>query len=185
MRRTRSPRRSSTMHVPSSMEQAIAADVALLVFAVVSSLDAGGSASSNIEASDRDRTVNVGNSVGPITFNLSVRSASAISVLSMCVFKCERAFAVPVIGTDPIPSSADIVGAGMQQAMRMALPGRVMHFSKIAITAETVRAVTIKVNPAKYRMSKIRPGDYIGIMCHNMSGQATTVSFEMRYKEYQ
>ncbi len=73
----------------------------------------------------------------------------------------------------------------MQQAMRMALPGRIMHFSKISVTAETTRVVKIRVNPAKYRMSKIRPGDYIGILCHNMSGQSTTVSFEMRYKEFQ
>ena len=173
------------MHVPSTMEQASATDILALVFAQTPSLDAGGSATANIEASDRDRTVNVGNSMGSVVFDISIRNVVATGTMEFVVFRCERAFAVPVVGTDPVPSSSDCNLQGCQQAFRMALPGRVLHFSQMALTTETTRIKQIRVNPGKFRMSKIRPGDYLALGIFNKTGGSVTWSVQMRYKEYQ
>lgn len=172
------------MHVPSTMEQAIALDVMGLVFAVNPSILTGGSATTNIEGSDRDRTVTVGNSVGSIQFDVSLRLITAPGTVEFIVFRAERFSVTPAVGTDPIPSSADVTSQGSQQAWRMAMPGRILHFSQISVTPETVRAVKIRVNPAKFRMAKVRPGDFIGIAIFNRSSGTLTFSVQMRYKEF-
>ncbi len=185
-RRTSKPRGQVTIHVPSTMEQTTAIDTGSIVYAQVPSLLAGGSASANIEASDRDRTVNVGNSiVGSITFNFSTRFAPNAGTIDFCVFRVERSFITPVIGTDPIPSSAEMLTQGVQQAMRMNLPGRIIHFSTRSYAVEQPITHTIRVNPAKFRMAKVRPGDHIGIMIFNRGSGALIWSMQMRYKESQ
>ncbi len=189
-RRTRrfssKPRGQVTVHVPSTMEQSTAADVGSIVYAQTPSLFAGGSASSNIEASDRDRTVNVGNSIiGAITFNFSSRSTAVAGTIDFCVFRVERSFITPVIGTDPIPSSAEMLTQGVQQAMRMNLPGRVIHFSTRSYAVEQPINHLIRVTPAKFRMAKVRPGDHIGIMIFNRGSGTIIWSMQMRYKESQ
>ncbi len=174
------------MHVPATMEDTITADSALIIYAQVPSLMAGGSASANIEASDRDRTVNVGNSIiGNIIFNFSTRNVAGSGTFDFIIFRVERSFITPVLGTDPIPSVAEILSQGSQQAFRMNMPGRVLHFSTRSFTTEVPIAHTMKVNPAKYRMAKVRPGDFIGCCIFNRSAITATVSMQMRYKESQ
>ncbi len=185
MRRSGGRRQSATMHVPSTMEQSLAPDILSLIFAQTPSLDAGASASSNIEASDRDRTVNVGNSIGKVTFDIDIRNAAASGSMEFAVIRCERCFGVPIVGTDPIPSSLDVTGEGIQQAFRTRMPGRVLHFSQMAVTIETTRTKKIIVNPAKFRMSKVRPGDYLALAVFNRNGASITYSVQMRYKEFQ
>ncbi len=184
-RRKPSVFKNATMHVPASMDNVITTNDGLLVVAQSPSLFAGGSASNNIEASDRDRTVNVGNHMGQLIINITVRNSTATGILEFVVFRVERAFSTPVIGTDPIPSDTDSSTQGVQQAYRMALPGRVIHFSTLAYTAETTRVKLIKVRPAKYGMSKVRPGDHICIVTHNRGSGSVTVDYQMRYKESQ
>ncbi len=168
------------------MEQTLTLDTLSLIFAQTPSLDAGASATANIEASDRDRTVNVGNSiVGSITFDIDIRSVTGQGSLEFAVIRCERCFTVPVVGTDPIPSSLDVAGEGIQQAFRTRMPGRVLHFSQLAYTAETTRIKKIRISPAKFRMAKVRPGDYIALAIFNRSGVSIIYSVQMRYKESQ
>ncbi len=176
----------STMHVPSTMEQTLGIDSGSVVFAQVPSLLAGGSASDNIEASDRDRTVNVGNSIiGNINFSFSSRISTGPGSIDFIVFRVERSFITPVIGTDPIPSNAEVLTQGSQQAFRMNMPGRVLHFSTRSYAAETPISHTIRVNPSKYRMAKVRPGDHIGIYMFNRAANSIIFSMQMRYKESQ
>ncbi len=184
--RTRKPIGQTTMHVPATIEDVIAVDTGTIFYAQVPSLLAGGSASSNIEASDRDRTVNVGNSIiGKITFNFSTRGNVGNGTYDFIVFRVERSFITPVIGTDPIPTNSEMLLQGAQQAFRMNLPGRVLHFSQRSYAPEQPISHMIKVNPAKFRMAKVRPGDHIGLCVFNRGSGAATVSVQMRYKESQ
>ncbi len=186
MRRTRKPLGQVTVHVPSTMESVITLDTATIFYAQVPSLLAGGSASSNIEASDRDRTVNVGNSIiGKITFNFSTRGAIGNGTYDFIVFRVERSFVTPVIGTDPVPSNSEMLTQGSQQAFRMNMPGRVLSFTTRSYAAEQPINHTIRVNPAKYKMAKVRPGDHIGLCVFNRGSADATVSVQMRYKESQ
>ncbi len=185
-RTRRKPIGQVTVHVPSTMEQTTGLDVGSIVYAQVPSLMAGGSASSNIEASDRDRTVNVGNSIiGAINFDFSTRSSPAAGSLDFCVFRVERSFITPVIGTDPIPSNSEMLTQGVQQAMRMNMPGRVLHFSTRSYAIEQPINHKIRIIPAKFRMAKVRPGDFIGIMIFNRGSGSVIWSMQMRYKESQ
>ncbi len=168
------------------MEAVIAVDTAILFFAVNPSILSGGSATTNIEGSDRDRTVEVGHSVkGSIIFNFSTRGAVGNGTYDFIVFRVERSFITPVIGTDPIPSDAEMLAQGSQQAYRMNMPGRVLHFSTRSYAAEQPIQHTIKVTPGKFRMAKVRPGDFIGLSIFNRGSGASTCSVQMRYKESQ
>lgn len=149
------------------------------------SIFAAGSASSNIEAQDKDRTVNVGHHIGTFYIDTSVRSTTADGVVEFCVFKVERAAATPAIGTHPVPSATDIASQGLQQACRLANPGKVFHYSKLTYSAEHPATHKIKVSPAKFKLSKVKAGDHWLLLVHNRAAVAVTFDFEARYKEYE
>ncbi len=156
------------------------------VFVIESpSIFAAGSASSNIEAQDKDRTVNVGHHMGGITIDFAIRNLTNDGVYEFCIYKVERAATTPVLGTHPVPSTADIVSQGMQQACRMANPGKVFHFSKRAYTIETDIVHKIRVSPAKFRLSKVKAGDHWILQVFNRGPAIVTDDFECRYKEYE
>ncbi len=187
-RRRMRPRRklgNSVIHVPSTVGGSLAANTALVIIIASPSIFAGGSASSNIEAQDKDRTVNVGHHIGAITIDVTIRGATATGVMEYCVYKVERAASTPALGTFPVPSSAEISSQGIQQVCRMENPGKVFHVSKRAYSTTQTVVHKIRVSPAKFRLSKFKAGDHWILQIHNRGPQTVNHDFEARYKEYE
>ncbi len=149
------------------------------------SILAGGSASDNIEAQDKDRTVNVGHHLGTLFVDTTIRSTTGDGVIEYCLFKVERSAITPVIGTHPVPSGAEITSQGLQQACRLANPGKVFHYSKVVYSIEAPKTHKIKVSPAKFKLSKVKAGDHWVLLVHNRGPTTVTFDFECRYKEYE
>ncbi len=184
-KRRRIHRGNTVIHVPASIASAPAANVSFVILIAQPSIAAGGSASDNIEAQDKDRTVNVGHHIGQITIDISVRNPTASGILECCIFKTERLAATPTLGNFPIPSSSEVNTQGMQQACRLNNPGKVFHFSQRAYTTEQPITHHMVVSPAKYRLSKYKAGDNWILLVHNRGTAQITVDTQMRYKEYE
>ncbi len=163
----------------------LAANTSVVTILTSPSIFAAGSASSNIEAQDKDRTVNVGHHVGMFTIDFSVRNTTVDGIVEFCIYKVERASTTPVLGTHPVPSTADINTQGMQQACRMANPGKVFHYSKRAYTPEISYVHRIKMSPAKFKLSKLKAGDHWVLQTFNRGTALVNTDFECRYKEYE
>ncbi len=187
--RRRSKRRRITgntvIHVPSSMAGTVTLNAEVLFIIESPSIFAGGSASANIEAQDKDRTVNVGHHIGRFTIDFGIRNTTGDGIAEFCVFKVERSDATPAIGTHPVPSAADIQSQGLQQACRLSNPGKVFHYSKRAYSIENTLNHKIVVSPAKFKLSKVKAGDHWCLLVHNRGGTTFTSDFECRYKEYE
>ncbi len=184
----RRPRRkmgNSVIHVPATIGGTVAALGATAVVISSPSIFAAGSASSNIEAQDKDRTVNVGHHMGTCTLDLGFRSIINNGIMEFCVFKVERADSTPALGTHPVPSVAEINTQGMQQACRMANPGKVYHFSQRAYVVEQPISHKIKVSCAKFKVSKWKAGDHLMLLMFNRGAQQVTFDYQGRYKEYE
>ncbi len=173
------------IHVPSTMAGTITTGQETLFIIVSPSIFAAGSASDNIEAQDKDRTVNVGHHIGRLTIDTSIRTTTADGVVEFCVFKVERAAATPVKATHPISSGAEVAAQGMQQVCRLANPGKVFHYSKVVYSAEHPMQHKIIVSLAKFKLSKIKAGDHWCLYVHNRGTATITFDFEARYKEYE
>jgi len=182
--RVRKTYKTAVIHVPSTMDGQITGDQSTLFIIVSPSIFAAGSASSNIEAQDKDRTVNVGHHIGRLNLDISIRDAAADGVLEFCVFKVLRAAATPAKATHPVPSNAEVNTQGMQQACRLANPGLVFHYSKAAYTKEFTRIKKIIVSPAKYKQSQIKAGDHWCLYVFNRGTGIINIDFEARYKEF-
>ncbi len=174
------------IHVPSTMGGTMVLNASRLIVIASPSIFAAGSASDNIEAQDKDRTVNVGHHIGRLNLDINIREISDNGVVEFCVFKVERSASTPAVGTHPVPSTAEILTQGMQQACRMANPGKVFHYSKRAYTIEQPITHKIIVSPAKYKLSKFKAGDHwILLMFNRNNGGTVTFDYEARYKEYE
>ncbi len=149
------------------------------------SIFAGGSASSNIEAQDKDRTVNVGHHIGTLNISIGIQDTTNSGVIEYGVTQVERALSTPALGNNNLPTSAEIATQGMQQALRMENPGRVFHWSQQAYTIEQTIVKTIKVSPAKYRRSKCKAGDHWVLLVHNRGDGGVNIDMQTRYKEYE
>ncbi len=171
------------MHVPSTMGSTNSSNIGLIVIAVTPSIVAAASATTNLSGfEDRDRTVTVGKSVKNILFDITVRAPAATGDLQCIVWKLERQLAVPTLGVANVPTSAQMSSEGTQQAWRLRNPGRVLNYTHIVFSPETTRNRRISVNFAKFRMAKVRPGDFYGICIFNRSSGSVTFDIEMRYK---
>ncbi len=188
-RTTRRKRRRITgntvIHVPSTIATSLVNSTAFVTIIASPSIFAAGSASSNIEAQDKDRTVNVGHHIGRLNLDINIRNTSGDGVVEFCVFKVERAATTPVLGTHPIPSSSEVNSQGMQQACRLANPGKVFHFSKKPYSVENTQIHKIIVSPAKYKLSKFKAGDHWVLMTFNRGPTTVTIDYEGRFKEYE
>ncbi len=102
------------IHVPASMAATLAANSVQLFVIESPSIFAAGSASSNIEAQDKDRTVNVGHHIGRLNIDTSIRATTNSGIIEYCVFKVERADATPAIGVHPVPSVSEVNTQGIQ-----------------------------------------------------------------------
>ncbi len=176
---------NSVIHVPATIGSSMGTNTALVVIIESPSIFAAGSASSNIEAQDKDRTVNVGHHIGRLTLDVSIPAATSSGILECTVFKVERHDTTPVLGTHPVPSAAECLAQGSQQACRMANPGKVFHYSGTPYSAETTRVKKIAVSPAKYRLSKVKAGDHWVLLLFNRGLNGVSVDIQMRYNEYE
>ncbi len=176
---------NSVIHVPSTIGSSLATNIAFVTVITSPSIDAGESATTGIDDQDKDRTVQVGHHIGAFNLDLSIRNTAGDGVVEYCVFKVERVATVPVLGTHPIPSSATIASQGMQQACRLDNPGKVFHYSKRAYSIEQTVVHKIRVSPAKFKLSKVKAGDYWILMMFNRGPQTVTIDYEGRYKEYE
>jgi len=187
-RRRMKPRRkmgNSVIHVPSTMGGTIPGNTMAVVVVESPSIFAGGSASSNIEAQDKDRTVNVGHHIGTLNINWSIRDTIGDGVMEFGVIKVERDDSTPVLGTHPIPSNATVGTQGLQQALRLDNPGKTFHFSTRAYTIQHTLTHKIIVSPAKYKLSKVKAGDHWMAFAFNRGAAVVTYDFQARYKEYE
>ncbi len=186
-RRKRIFRKSGNVviHVPSSMAGTLAANTSKVIVIVAPSIDAAESATQGINDQDKDRTVQVGHHVGTFTIDFAIRNLTNDGVYEWCIYKVERVATTPVLGTHPVPSTATIVTQGLQQACRLANPGKVFHFSKRAYTIEQDIVHKIRVSPAKFKLSKLKAGDFWILQVFNRGPAIVTDDFECRYKEYE
>ncbi len=187
-RRSRSRRRitgNTVIHVPSSVNGTLNTLATSVIVLASPSIFAGGSASSNIEAQDKDRTVNVGHHVGSFTIDFSIRNTTSDGLFEFCIYKVERASTTPVVGTHPVPSSGEINGAGLQQEARLQNPGKVFHYSQRSFSIENTITHKIRMSPAKFKLSKMKAGDHWILQIFNRSSAQVTFDFQCRYKEYE
>ncbi len=173
------------IHVPSTMGGTISANATALFVIVNPSIFAGGNASDNIEAQDKDRTVNVGHHIGTLNISVGIRATTNSGLVEYGLVQVERALATPALGNNNLPTSAEINTQGMQQATRMENPGRVFHWSQRAYTIEQTVIQQVKVSPAKYKRSKCKAGDHWILLVHNRGAAQFTIDMQARYKEYE
>ncbi len=172
------------MHIPSSMNQTFSAGISVVNIAVAPDLNAGGSIIQTITDSNRDRLNSVGSRVDSINFNITTRDHVDSGIIEFVVAKLERQHDVPTATVEPLPTNADILSTGLQQAMRLNNPGRVLKFGTFAYTPELAMSRNISVNFAKYKLSSVRSGDYFLIILYNRTDtNPITLDVQMRYKE--
>lgn len=136
--------------------------------------------------SNREQENTVGSKIGKTTIDLAFRNTADTinSIVDVVVWKRERQGAVPVAGTG-LPSDANITSKGAQVAFREEMPGRVLHYSQVAISNSSPRVKKIVINWKKFRMQTIRTGDFYGVSVFNRGGGATFFcNIEVRYKEW-
>ncbi len=120
-----------------------------------------------------------------MTIHLSFRSTVAgTGYYEYALVKYERSTSVPVIGTDPVPTSADIATGGLQREIRSMTPGYLIKYGQIAITPQTTKITVIKANWAKYKKALVRDGDYYCLVIFNRSDGASFYDVQTRYKTY-
>lgn len=132
---------------------------------------------------NREQENQIGSKIGTTIISISARDLTASGILEYAVWKRERQPAVPVAGTG-LPSNARMLAVGTQTAMREEMPGRILHYGKVAVAPEQPRAWTVKINWAKFRLQTIRTGDFYGITFFNRSADTIVVDVETRYKEF-
>lgn len=183
-RRRRPTKTASTGHVPSTMDQQFATNLGAVVFAVVSNTLAGSSASATRSDIDRDREVANGEKIGRITYILQMEpNIAALGSIEYCCFRTERSQSTPALGTI-LPTSVEMDLQGLQQAMRLAIPGWVMKFGVFPVSAESPMTKTISVSPSRMGAPAIRDGDHMGIVLFNRTVGTIDFSVQMRYKSF-
>ncbi len=183
-RRTSAPSRPRVQHTPTEVDGTIATKALSLRFLVIPNVVAGSSLLTERSGGDRSQEVQNGSSVGNITLNVSIRGITAAGTLEIALVKLCRQSATPVLGTSPIPTSADTNTTGLQAIMRGNTPGWVFHYSVTSFAAEQPQNKWIKLNLGKFRMSKWRDGDFLALMLFNRSNASITVDHTGRYYEY-
>ncbi len=185
MRTSRTPRKTSITHVPSTMDQSQAINVLSLIFSTVSTVVAGVSATTGRLDTDRDREVSNGEEVGRTTYTIQYEpAAGAFGTVEYCLFKAERQATTPVIGTHPIPSSADVLAQGIQQAFRLNMSTWVCRFGSFPVSAETPVVRNITINWKKFKKATVKDGDFYGLALFNRTQGTCAFSIQMRYKSY-
>jgi len=102
-------------HIPSLMSNNPANNIGLLHVLAKSNTVAGGTVGgSRTGQEDRDVTIDNGRSVGRMTIQIDFTPVASVQgYYEYAVIKYHRQTTVPAIGTDPVPSSADITSTGL------------------------------------------------------------------------
>ncbi len=172
------------MHVPSSMSNAVASFGNVVFFAALpANYGIIGSALSadTFENSDRLQLCPLGCMISSVVFNISIRDVITSGTIEYAIFKVERASETPTTNQVYLPNDTEIGSIGLQAAMRQYQPGRVIKYGQIAVAAEQPRVLSIKGNYGKFKMAKLRTGDYYGIIIFNRASDITTIDVQSRY----
>ncbi len=173
-------------HSPSLMGNAPLNNIGLLHVLARSGTLAGGSMTAS-RVGDENRTVDVdnGRSIGKMTVSVNfTTSGASIGYYEYAFIKYHRQTSVPAIGTDPVPTSADIVSDGLQRAVRNFTPGWVVHFGTVSSNTAFNRGIKLVINWAKFKMEKVRDGDFYCLVMFNRSDGTATYDIQTRYKTY-
>ncbi len=163
-------------HAQSVIGTQPAANIATLHVLAHSTVLAGSGMSVDRMEEDRETEVANGKTLGRITVDMGFRPASdSAGYYEYGVIKYERSNSVPAIGTDPVPSSADITSKGMQSSVRSLSPGYLIQYGIIPVTAETTRTKKLIINFAKFKKALVRDGDYFVLIVFNKTGSATSI----------
>ncbi len=157
----------------------------LHVLAHAQGLAGGSMGASRTGGEDRLTEVDNGRHVGHTTIDFSLSfTASPVGYYEYAVVKYERSTSVPSIGTDPVPSSADITTVGLQQSVRSLSPGYVLQYGQIPCVPNINVHRVIKINWAKFKKSLVRDGDYFCIIFFNRSNTTNIYDLQIRYRTY-
>lgn len=182
---TKRQSRPRVQHSPASMAQSLNADLGLLVVLGKANEMAGTALATDRDAGDRQQDLQTGNIMGNTTVTITGdATTTSHGHLGVVFYRLPRSFTVPVIGTDPIPSDADCVSGGMQASYRKNLPGYIIKYLMFPYSAETPFTRIISLNWAKFRMAKIRDGDFFVMNLHNFGTGQINFNWEARYYEY-
>ncbi len=176
--------KSSVMHIPSSMNAVLASNTATVFFASqTANYTTTGTllTSDTFEQSDRSQTTALGSDINFIVYNLSCIAGETASIIEYAIFKIERSNSVPSFDNSTLPASTTIQTQGLQSGMRQYQPGRVLKFGKFVIAAEQPRAISLGISYRKFKMAKVRTGDFYGIVVFNRGSSDVTLDIEARY----
>jgi len=181
-RRGRQILKGAIQHSPALMGNAPAGGVALLHVLAHATVLAGTSMSQNRFDEDRNTECANGRNIHNMICNISFVPATATQgYYELGFIKYERSTSVPAIGTDPVPATATILADGLQNSVRSLSPGYMIKFMTIPVTAEISKAISIKLNWAKYRKAKVRDGDYFCLVVFNRTNGAGTYDIQTRF----
>ncbi len=176
--------RPRVQHTPTEVDGTINTKQLSVRFLVIPNVTAGVSLLTERAGGDRSQEVNTGSSVGNITLNVSIRGVSGNGTLEIVLVKLHRQPSTPVLGTAPLPTSADTNTTGLQAIMRGNTPGWVYHYSVMSFAAEQPVNKWMKLNLAKFKAAKWRDGDFLVLLLFNRSGATITVDHTARFYEY-
>jgi len=173
-------------HSPSSMGNLVPTNDQLVTFMAVANVFAGGSMTTDRTDENRLTDVPNGRNIGRTTWNVGfeVGSETQSGYIEYCVFKAERQHGTPVVGTDPLPTDAEVISLGLQAMYRNNLPGWVIKFGLIPITSETIVTREISVSWSKFKKQRVKDGDFYGIVFFNRTGVNVTIDWQCRYKTF-
>ncbi len=186
-RRRSSPRRyaSSVTHIPSSISNIVTANQAVIFYASVTanySVTGTGLSTDTFENADRQQNSPIGADINGIVFNIGIRNSTGTGVIEFAFFKIERSNTVPTGDNVSLPNDVTILSQGLQSAFRQYQPARLLKYMKVAVATEQPRAFSCRIPYKKFRMAKVRTGDYYGVMAFNRGATDVAIDFEARYK---
>ncbi len=177
---------TSIQHSPASIGNVVPTNDQLVTFIAVAGSVAGSGMGANRQDVDRLTEVSSASYVGKTTINVGFFPGIATKgYIEFLVFKAQRQFTTPVVGTNPIPSDAEVIAVGLQQEYRKNMPGWVIQYGQIPLTTDTVHVRTIKIDWAKFKMDKVRDGDFFGITYFNRTDQSINIDWQARYHSRQ
>ncbi len=172
------------MHLGGEMNQVLSGNTATTVFAAQSStynVTGTSLTEDTFENSDRKDRVALGSDIPSIIFNITARDSSTPTALEYAIFKIERAHEVPLNDNTLLPDTVTCQTLGLQAAIRQYQPGRVLKFGIVAIATEQPRTFSVKGNYGKFKMAKMRTGDWYGIMFFNRGLGDITLDVHTRF----
>jgi len=175
------------MHLPSSMNNTVGANQSVVLYAcITANYNVIGTALSadTFENADRLQNTQLGANVDSIIYSVAGRDITGNGILEYAIFKIERADEVPDTTNQKLPTDIQITTQGLQQAIRQFQPGRITKYGQRAFAAEQPVAWSVKGAYKKFNFSKVRAGDYYGILVFNRSSATVTIDLQARYIAY-